>query len=97
MKKETSDIRIKPILVGRLGRCPTSLFHRWLSWRYLRALPGGADRLYRQKLRQNPNWNINIEIEPESWEVVRQRDPEGYEAFKRHLRINPWRVGGSST
>ena len=36
-----------------------------------------------QKLRQNPNWNINIEIEPESWEVVRQRDPEGYEAFKR--------------
>jgi len=29
------------------------------------------------------DWNINIEIEPESWEVVRQRDPEGYEAFKR--------------
>lgn len=43
----------------------------------------GQTAFIAQKLRQNPNWNINIEIEPESWEVVRQRDPEGYEAFKR--------------
>ena len=45
--------------------------------------PVGQTAFIAQKLRQNPNWNINIEIEPESWEVVRQRDPEGYEAFKR--------------
>ena len=29
----------------------TSLFHRWLSWRYLRALPGGTDRLYRPEIK----------------------------------------------
>lgn len=45
--------------------------------------PVGQTAFIAQKLRQNPNWSINIEIEPESWEVVRQRDPEGYEAFKR--------------
>ena len=45
--------------------------------------PVGQTAFIAQKLRQNPSWNINIEIEPESWEVVRQRDPEGYEAFKR--------------
>ena len=50
--------------------------------------PVGQTAFIAQKLRQNPNWNINIEIEPESWEVVRQRDPEGYEAklFLRDIR-----------
>ena len=59
--------------------------------------PVGQTAFIAQKLRQNPNWNINIEIEPESWEVVRQRDPEVTRLSSAYLRINPWRVGGSST
>ena len=48
--------------------------------------PVGQTAFIAQKLRQNPNWNINIEIEPESWEVVRQRDPEGAAGLLFHLR-----------
>ena len=59
--------------------------------------PVGQTAFIAQKLRQNPNWNINIEIEPESWEVVRQRDPEGYEAFKRLFKDQSVESGRSST
>lgn len=45
--------------------------------------PVGQTAFIAQKLRQNPDWRINIEIEPESWDIVKQRDPEGYEAFRR--------------
>ena len=44
--------------------------------------PMGQTSFIVQKLKQYPDWRVNLEIEPESWEVVRQRDPEGYSAFK---------------
>ena len=59
--------------------------------------PVGQTAFIAQKLRQNPNWNINIEIEPESWEVVRHRDPEGYEAFKRYPPIRIWNAANPET
>ncbi|MDR2969924.1 MAG: glycoside hydrolase [Tannerellaceae bacterium] len=45
--------------------------------------PEGQTSFMVRKLQQYPDWNINIEIEPESWDVVKQRDPEGYAAFKQ--------------
>lgn len=45
--------------------------------------PVGQTAFIAQKLHQHPDWNINMEIEPESWDVVQQRDPEGYAAFRR--------------
>lgn len=45
--------------------------------------PVGQTAFIALKLRQNPDWRVNLEIEPESWDVVKQRDPEGYAAFKR--------------
>lgn len=45
--------------------------------------PVGQTSFIALKLRQNPDWRVNIEIEPESWNVVKLRDPEGYAAFKR--------------
>jgi len=43
---------------------------------------GQTDFISRMLLRY-PDWSINIEVEPESWDVVKLRDPEGYTAFKR--------------
>lgn len=45
--------------------------------------PEGQTSFMVSKLKQYPDWCINLEIEPESWEVVKQRDPEGYAAFKQ--------------
>ena len=44
--------------------------------------PQGQTGFMVDQLRQNPNWSINIEVEPETWDVVLQRDPEAYFAFK---------------
>jgi alpha-mannosidase len=34
------------------------------------------------KLNQNPDWKINLEIEPETWDTVQSNTPEAYNAFK---------------
>lgn len=44
--------------------------------------PEGQTAFIVQALKENPDWRINLEIEPETWETVRQRDPEAYEAFR---------------
>ncbi|MBN2163985.1 MAG: hypothetical protein JW713_13685, partial [Pontiellaceae bacterium] len=45
-------------------------------------------------LQENPGWKINLEIEPETWDVVKERDRANYEYFRdyyeqtgRHGRI----------
>jgi len=36
-----------------------------------------------EKLAQYPDWKINLELEPESWDTIALRDPVSYEAFSR--------------
>ena len=45
--------------------------------------PLGQTNFISDKLIENPDWAINIEIEPESWDVVKLRDPEGYAKFQK--------------
>ncbi len=33
-------------------------------------------------LKQNPDWKLNLEIEPETWDFARTNTVEAYEAFK---------------
>jgi alpha-mannosidase len=33
-------------------------------------------------LRQHPDWKLNLEIEPETWDFARTNTPEAYQAFK---------------
>jgi alpha-mannosidase len=33
-------------------------------------------------LRSHPDWNINLEIEPETWDFVRTNTPDAYKEFK---------------
>jgi alpha-mannosidase len=35
------------------------------------------------QLNQYPDWKINLEIEPETWDVVQTNTPEAYNAFKK--------------
>ncbi len=35
------------------------------------------------QLQANPGWKINLEIEPETWDAVKVREPEAYAAFKK--------------
>lgn len=44
--------------------------------------PVGQTSFIVQELRRHPEWRINLEIEPETWDTVRRRDPEAYAAFR---------------
>ncbi|WP_346316158.1 glycoside hydrolase family 38 C-terminal domain-containing protein [Chitinophaga sp. YIM B06452] len=35
------------------------------------------------QLKAHPYWKINLEIEPETWDVVKVREPEAYAEFKK--------------
>lgn len=48
--------------------------------------PMGQTSFIVEKLKQYPEWSVNLEIEPESWDVVKQRDPKGYAAFKQMFK-----------
>jgi len=38
-----------------------------------------------QTLDKNPNWKINLEIEPETWDTVQVNEPANYAAFKKYF------------
>ncbi|MDR0843784.1 MAG: glycoside hydrolase, partial [Tannerella sp.] len=44
--------------------------------------PAGQTGFIVDMLKKHPEWSINMEIEPETWDVVKQRDPDAYKAFK---------------
>ncbi|GGF24334.1 glycoside hydrolase family 38 C-terminal domain-containing protein [Echinicola rosea] len=37
------------------------------------------------QLSQHPNWKINLEIEPETWDSVKVYDPKAYKAFQNAM------------
>lgn len=45
--------------------------------------PLGQTNFMSDKLTENPDWAISIEVEPESWDVVKLRDPAGYAKFRK--------------
>ena len=44
--------------------------------------PPGYTGFLVEQLNKNPGWRINLEIEPETWDVARVYEPEAYAAFK---------------
>jgi alpha-mannosidase len=47
--------------------------------------PSGYTGFLVEQLKANPGWKINLEIEPETWDVVRASEPAAYAAFKAIL------------
>jgi len=46
-------------------------------------LPSWQTRFMVDKLRQYPDWKINLELEPESWDSIALSDPSAYADFQR--------------
>jgi len=44
--------------------------------------PRWKTRFIVEELRKHPDWKINLEIEPETWDSVQSYDPEAYAQFK---------------
>ena len=38
-----------------------------------------------ETLDKNPDWKINLEIEPETWDTVKLHEPDNYNAFKKYF------------
>ncbi|MGV3763958.1 glycoside hydrolase family 38 N-terminal domain-containing protein [Parapedobacter sp.] len=55
--------------------------------------PKGQTAFMADMLKQYPNWSINLEVEPETWDVVKLRDPSAYEAFKKLFEDQSVRTG----
>lgn len=48
--------------------------------------PAGYTGFLIEQLKKHPEWKINLEIEPETWDVVRVSEPEAYAAFKAIMK-----------
>ena len=45
--------------------------------------PPGQTAFIVEQLEKHPDWNINVEIEPETWDIVKERDPDAYKKFAK--------------
>ncbi|MDR0792292.1 MAG: glycosyl hydrolase [Chitinophagaceae bacterium] len=45
--------------------------------------PDGQTKFIVEMLNKYPDWKINLEIEPATWDSVAKKEPEVYEAFKK--------------
>jgi len=48
-------------------------------------IPPWQTKFMVDKLDQYPDWKINLELEPESWDTIAVEDPTAYEAFKTRI------------
>ncbi|HEY4207533.1 MAG TPA: glycoside hydrolase family 38 C-terminal domain-containing protein [Puia sp.] len=46
-------------------------------------LPSWQTNFMVEKLAKYPDWKINLELEPESWDTIKVNDPESYVAFQK--------------
>src|SRR4051812_17029377 len=49
-------------------------------------LPPWQTKFMVEKLAQYPDWAINLELEPESWDTIAVHDPLNYAAFQKLVR-----------
>ena len=40
-----------------------------------------------ETLTENPEWAINLEIEPETWDTINVKDAENFKAFQEYYEI----------
>lgn len=55
-------------------------------------MPLGAWRDIFEQMKVHPEWCLNIDVEPISWDYLQERDPEAYEEFVGWLKENSQRV-----
>src|SRR6185503_10354966 len=55
-------------------------------------IPSWQTRFMVDKLQQFPDWRINLELEPESWDTIKVHDPAAYEDFRKLMAVPDGRV-----
>lgn len=45
--------------------------------------PNGYTQFINEQLKANPDWKINLEIEPGTWDAVKEREPAAYAEFQQ--------------
>lgn len=81
------DVKFFTFIIGfTLFTCWTKAQHAYFVDGYHGGCYGhypiGQTSFIIQQLLRYPDWHINLEIEPETWDIVRRRDIEGYVAFR---------------
>src|SRR3954469_8686434 len=46
-------------------------------------IPSWQTKFMVEKLAQYPDWKINLELEPESWDTIKVHDPGAYADFRK--------------
>jgi len=49
-------------------------------------IPLWQTKIMVDKLNQYPNWRINLELEPESWDTIKKNDIQSYNEFKEKIK-----------
>jgi len=55
-------------------------------------IPPWQTRFMVDKLRQYPDWRINLELEPESWDTIKMHDPAAYEDLRKLMAAPDGRI-----
>lgn len=70
------------LLLPAAARCQTAYFidgyHGGIWGHY----PDWNTRFMADQLKSHPNWKINLEIEPETWDDAKKKDPVAYNEFR---------------
>jgi alpha-mannosidase len=68
---------------GQAWPAPTAYFADGYHGGVYGHYPADFTRFIVDSLRLHPDWKINLEIEPETWDFVRTNEPEAYAEFKQ--------------
>lgn len=71
-----------PLLVGSCGFAQRAYFADGYHGGVYGHYPATFTQFMVDMLRQHPDWKLNLEIEPETWDFARTNTPEAYQAFK---------------
>lgn len=73
---------------------PTAWFADGYHGGYYGHYPDGVTQFMVDQLKQHPEWKINLEIEPRTWDWIKTKTADAYQAFKAlyEADANPSRI-----
>lgn len=78
--------------IHAFGESPKAYFVDGYHGGYYGHYPEWCTQFMVDQLAQHPDWKINLEIEPETWDWARTNTPDAYKAFKQLSDAQPSRV-----
>src|ERR1700761_9214292 len=88
MASAAGQIRLHSAFAQALSAAPLLYYMDGYNGGVRGHMPPGCWRDILSALRQFPKWKLSFDVEPASWEVVRQEDPEAYAELRAYLAEN---------